>query len=215
MSKYRAGHPRGVFSLSRDSAGHPPTDSYLECNIWNWRQSNFESFCVKGMVGTFLKLVAFDNTTLFWIHTMQESIDDELTHIGVQTDGLTEDLLILAKWVKRELFVRVKFLYNQEKDLRIGGSLYNLFVLQCKGRLVGMKVHSGRSEDFKDKYIKAVWSRGTNKKKNLVTEGLNTRRSGVYSATQNRFTGKFHACGASGSPKWSSTTRSLIPHRSL
>jgi hypothetical protein len=133
---------------------------------------------------------------------MQESIDDELyTHIGVQTDGLTEDLLILAKWVKKELFVRVKFLYNQEKDLQIGGYLYNLFVSQCKGRLVGMKVHAGRSEDFKDKYIKAVWSRGTNKKKNLVTEGLNTRRSGVYSATQNRFTGKLMRVQASRSTK--------------
>ncbi len=113
----------------------------------------------------------------------------EQSYVGAEKDGLTEDLLILSKWVKKEMFVMVKFLYNQEKDLRIDGSLYNLFVSQCKERLVGMKVHAGQSDDFKEKYIKALWSRATYKKKNLVTEGLNTRRSGVYSATQNRFTG--------------------------
>jgi hypothetical protein len=117
--------------------------------------------------------------------TMQEQSidnDDHPYYIGAEKDGLTEDLLILSKWVKKEMFVTVKFLYNQEKDLRIGGNLYNLFLSQCKGRLVGMKVHAGgKSDDFKEKYIKALWTRATSQKKNLVTEGLNTRRSGVGS----------------------------------
>jgi len=106
-------------------------------------------------------------------------------------DGISEDLLLLSTWVKKELFLKVKFLYNQEKDLRIGGSIYNLFVLTCKSRLIGMKVHAGKSENFKDNYIQGLWSRATNKKKNCITDGLNTRRSGVYTLTQSRFIGMF------------------------
>jgi hypothetical protein len=64
----------------------------------------------------------------------QQSVDnDDHPYIGAEKDGLTEDLLILSKRVKKEIFVTVKFLYNQEKDLRIEGLLYNLFLSQCKG----------------------------------------------------------------------------------
>ena len=56
-----------------------------------------------------------------------------------------------------------------------------------------MKVHAGKSEDFKENYMQALWSRATNKKKNIITDGLNIRRSGVYTLTQSRFTGTFLA----------------------
>jgi hypothetical protein len=114
---------------------------------------------------------------------------DQLYSGAHELDGISDDLLILSKWVKKELFVKVKFLYNQEKDLKIDGHIYNLFISTCKDRLIGMKVHASKSDEFKDQYIRALWARAAYNKKNVVTEALNTRRSGVYSATQNRFTG--------------------------
>lgn len=72
-------------------------------------------------------------------------------------------------------YLNVKFLYNQEEEVRIGGFL---------GRLVGMNVHSG------NRNIKALLGGATKQKNNLVTESLNKRSSaGVYSVTQDLFTG--------------------------
>ena len=124
---------------------------------------------------------------------MHESIEEDGGHVNGQVDVISEDLLILSTWVKKELFIKVKFIYNQEKDLRIKGGIYNLFVSTCKSRLIGMKVNAGKSEDFKENYMQALWSRATNKKKNIITDGLNIRRSGVYTLTQSRFTGTFLA----------------------
>ena len=120
---------------------------------------------------------------------MQESIEEDRENINGQVDLISEDLLLLSTWVKKELFMKVKFLYNPEKDLRIKGPIYNLFVSTCKNRLIGMKVHAGKSDDFKENYTQALWSRATNKKKNIITDGLNIKRSGVYTLTQGRFTG--------------------------
>ena len=34
-------------------------------------------------------------------------------------DGRIDDLLILSAWVKKELFIQVKFLYELDKDLAV------------------------------------------------------------------------------------------------
>jgi hypothetical protein len=107
----------------------------------------------------------------------------------VQTDGMEDDLIILSRWVKKEMFIKVKFLYNLEKDLRIDGAIYNMFLMDCKDRLVGLKLYADKSPDYKKLYVQALWNRATKKRRNLIADGLNTRRSSIYSATQNRFTG--------------------------
>ena len=107
----------------------------------------------------------------------------------VQTDGMEDDLIILSRWVKKEMFIKVKFLYNLEKDLRIDGAIYNMFLMDCKDRLVGLKLYADKSPDYKKLYVGALWNRATKKRRNLIADGLNTRRSSIYSATQNRFTG--------------------------
>ena len=40
------------------------------------------------------------------------------------TTVLKEDLVVLAQWVKTDLFEKVKFLYNAEKELQVNGRLY-------------------------------------------------------------------------------------------
>ena len=123
---------------------------------------------------------------------MQELNVNVQNHTNVyQHDGMTEDLAILSRWVKKELFVKVKFLYNPEINLMIGGKIYNMFLLDCKDRLVGLKLLAASDSDCRNRYAQALWSQETKgKRRNLISDGLNTRRSSIYSATQNRFNGK-------------------------
>jgi hypothetical protein len=72
----------------------------------------------------------------------------------------------------------------------IEGALYNEFLTDCKDRLVGLKLNANKGQDYKRLYVHSLWNRATKKKKNVIADGLNTRRSSIYSATQNRFTGK-------------------------
>jgi hypothetical protein len=52
-----------------------------------------------------------------------------------------EDFAVLKYWVRDMLFEKVKFLYNNSVDLRVGNALYNKFVRDCNDRLVGLKKH--------------------------------------------------------------------------
>jgi hypothetical protein len=100
-----------------------------------------------------------------------------------------EDLVVLSQWVKGDLFEKVKFLYNPEKDLQVDGVLYNEFVKDCKGRLVGLNCPLATRE-YRRMYVELLWKEANGKKRNVVANGLTVRRSSVYSAMQNRFVGK-------------------------
>ena len=102
---------------------------------------------------------------------------------------IQEDLVILAQWVKNDLFERVKFLYNHEQELQVNGRLYKQFVNDCKGRLLGLKVPHAVGE-YRRLYVEQLWREANNKKRNLVANGLTIRRSSIYSSMQNRFVGK-------------------------
>ena len=108
-----------------------------------------------------------------------------------------EDLAIVTQWVKNELFEKVKFLYNPEHELQVNGILYNLFVDDCKGRLVGLNTPTATGE-YRRMYVELLWNEANKKKKNLVANGLTAKRSSVYSAMQNRFVGKFDGCNDNG-----------------
>jgi hypothetical protein len=101
-----------------------------------------------------------------------------------------EDLELLAQWVRTDLFDRVKFLYNPEKDLRVGGALYQAFVRDCRERLVGLKGPQASAQEYSSMYLELLWREANKKKKNVVANGLTSKRSSVYSAMQNRFIGK-------------------------
>jgi hypothetical protein len=98
-----------------------------------------------------------------------------------------EDFDVLKNWVKEELFEKVKFLYNQTAELRVGGVLYKKFVRDCKDRLVGLKGNAGdESEQF---YLELLWTAANGKRKNMIAMGLTTKRSTVFSSMQNQFIG--------------------------
>lgn len=124
---------------------------------------------------------------------MERNIEDPTTNWHQQINekgGRSEDLAILSCWVRKELFAQVKFLYNPDVDLRINGKLFKLFLGHCKDRLVGLKLSVNSGSEYRRLYVESIWTEATSKKRNLVTDGLNARRSSVYSASQNRFTGK-------------------------
>ena len=101
-----------------------------------------------------------------------------------------DDLILLSQWAKNELFEKVKFLYNPEKDLRVNGALYTLFVSDCHSRLVGLKSPIATGE-YRKMYVQFLWQEGNKRKVNLVANGLTKRRSVVYAAMQIRFVGKY------------------------
>jgi hypothetical protein len=125
-------------------------------------------------------------------------------------DGRSDDLLILSTWVKKELFNQVKFLYELEEDLAVNGHIYNKFLVDCKDRLVGLKIRERESTEHRRRYCESLWNHATRKKGNLVTRGLNARRSSIYSGTQNRFHGKSAASSQSSAQDcyWLTTSSS-------
>ena len=81
-----------------------------------------------------------------------------IDHQTPQVDGRCDDLLILSRWVRKELFAQVKFLYNPEVDLRIRGRLFNTFLRDCKDRLVGLKLNANRNSDYKMMNAESLWT---------------------------------------------------------
>lgn len=108
-----------------------------------------------------------------------------------------EDFVVLKNWVREELFEKVKFLYNQAEELRVGGALYNKFVKDCKGRLIGLK-NAGADSESERFYLELLWTAANGKKNNMIAMGLTTRRSTVFSSMQNQFTGKLTGAGVVG-----------------
>ena len=105
-------------------------------------------------------------------------------------EGRDEDMLIITAWVKKELFNQVKFLYQPDDDLAVGGYIYRKFLLDCKDRLVGLKIREREPSESRRRYCESLWNHATRKKANLVTKGINARHSSIYSSTLNRFNGK-------------------------
>ena len=108
-------------------------------------------------------------------------------HQSLKPTVAKQDLSLVSQWAKFDLFEKVKFLYNQDKDLEVGGMLYKLFVNDCKDRLVGLK---GTVGEYRKIYVELLWQEANKKKCNLVANGLTTRRSSVYATMQHRFVGK-------------------------
>ena len=73
-----------------------------------------------------------------------------------------EDLVLLAQWVKTDLFKKVKLLYNPEKDLQVNGKLYKLFVTNCRERLVGLRSPLATGE-YRRMYVELLWQEANKK----------------------------------------------------
>lgn len=102
-----------------------------------------------------------------------------------------DDVRIMQRWVKMDLFKGVKFLYRGKEDLKIDGKIYKLFDKQCVPSLSGIKAASNNPMAI-NLYTEKVWEEAT--KRNVINNALALRRSGVYTVMQNRFMGEKCVC---------------------
>ena len=72
-----------------------------------------------------------------------------------------EDLAQVLEFAQTELFEKVKFLYNQDEDLEVGGIIFWLFVRARKARLRGLA--ELKDADKRSMYVRMLWAEANKK----------------------------------------------------
>jgi hypothetical protein len=97
-----------------------------------------------------------------------------------------DDLEVVIKCVKDDLFEKVKFIYDAKVDLAVEGKIYADYKRKCKNR---MGLHLATGERTHDTYMEAVWSDAMTK--HVQRNALAQKRSAVYTVMQNKFSGEW------------------------
>lgn len=122
---------------------------------------------------------------------MEDPVDDTNEVCSDDQNGTSEDLQLIAKWSRKWLWHTVQFIYEADKSCDTpDGRIFVQFKDDLQNKLVGVKLLNGKSNSKKTEYMENIWKDIVRKKTNIITDGLNARRSAVYSAMQNRFMGK-------------------------
>ena len=98
-----------------------------------------------------------------------------------------KDLAVIERWAKEEVFIYVKWLYKPKEDLAVGSRLYKLFTKKVSNRLSGL--HGLSDERTRNMYLQSIWIEANDKRNKKISTALHSRRSGVYTVMQNRFSG--------------------------
>jgi hypothetical protein len=96
-----------------------------------------------------------------------------------------EDLALIVKYIKNDLYPKVKFIYNARDDLAVTGRIYRNFLSTCKDRIGGPGLTAQHHKD----YMARLWAEG--RTNHLQKNALAAKRSAVYTVMQNKFSGKF------------------------
>jgi hypothetical protein len=88
---------------------------------------------------------------------------------------------VVIKYIKDDLFAKVKFIYGETTDLMIGGKIYKDYKDKCKGRIGGSELTTQNH----DTYLEGVWTAAMTK--HLQKQALAQKRSAVYTVMQNKF----------------------------
>jgi hypothetical protein len=95
-----------------------------------------------------------------------------------------DELEVVIKYIKDDLFAKVKFIYDPEVDLAVGGKIYADYKRKCGDQIGGI----GLSAAGHDTYMEAVWTSAMTK--HIQKNALAQKRSAVYTVMQNKFSGK-------------------------
>ena len=111
-----------------------------------------------------------------------------LSHDSVPRDKRTPEQQYfwsgsLLKYIKNDLYPKVKFIYNPEVDLAVTGKIYNHFKTTCKDRIGGRCI----TEPNRETYMETIWTMGANK--HMQKTALSQKRCAVYTVMQNKFSG--------------------------
>jgi hypothetical protein len=104
-----------------------------------------------------------------------------LTSIAGSTQK-TDDLDVVIRYVKNDLFAKVKFIYDPTVDLALGGKICTDYKRKCKDLIGGR----GFTTESHDTYMEAVWTTAMTKHM-IQKNALAQKRSSVYTVMQNIF----------------------------
>jgi hypothetical protein len=94
------------------------------------------------------------------------------------------DVEVVVKYIKEDLFPKVKFIYDPKVDLAVEGKIFEDYKKKCKDQIGGV----GLVRENRDKYMEAVWTDALTRQ--VQKNALAQKRSAVYTVMQNKFTGK-------------------------
>jgi hypothetical protein len=107
------------------------------------------------------------------------------TSIAPVSKQKRDDLEVVVKYVKNDLFAKVKFIYDPKVDLAVGGKIYKDYKRKCQDQMGGRDL----TAETHDTYMEAVWTGAMTK--HLQNTALTQKRSAVYTVMQNKFSGMF------------------------
>jgi hypothetical protein len=94
------------------------------------------------------------------------------------------DMEVIVKYIKNDIYPKVKFCYKVQEALMVGGLIYNDFEESCKGQ-TGDHNMTGETRAI---YMEAAWNACL--RHYVQKRALSSKRSGVYTVMQNIFLDK-------------------------
>ncbi len=109
-------------------------------------------------------------------------MSNSLAGVGKQK---REDLEVVIKHAKVDLFAKVKFIYDPKVDLAVGGKIYADHKRKCKDQIGGQ----GLSTEGHDTHMESIWTMAMTK--HMQKNALAQKRSAVCTVMQNKFGGEW------------------------
>ena len=95
-----------------------------------------------------------------------------------------DDLGLIVKYIKNDLYPKVKFIYDAKVDLAVGGKIYRDYLNRCRDRIGGRSL----TDQSRNDYMEALWTTGMTT--HLQKNALAAKRSAIYTVMQNKFSGE-------------------------
>jgi hypothetical protein len=122
---------------------------------------------------------------------LSSQVQGKHTHPNGQNIGMDapsnqrrEDLEVVIRHVKEDLFPNVKFLYEPKLDLAVGGKIYRDYKVKCERQLAA---HIATTTN-RDLHLQGIWTDPLTK--HAQKNALAQKRSAVCTVMQNKFLGK-------------------------
>ncbi len=97
-----------------------------------------------------------------------------------------DDLEVVIKYVKNDLFAKVKFIHDPKVDLAVmGGKIHKNYKRRCSDQIGGQ----GLSTEGHDTHMESIWTMAMTK--HMQKNALAQKRSAVHTVMQNKFGGEW------------------------
>ena len=115
--------------------------------------------------------------------TIHNYIKDKIM-LSPEEKQAKEDIAEIIRYVKVDLYPKVKFVYSEKEDLKVHGLIYNNYKEKCKNSI---GVHSLNEVGHRT-YMELIWQKALGSHTQIIA--LSQKRSAVYTVMQNKFSGK-------------------------